>query len=54
MPKRIESLHESLARRLARKEHIGLLKDILGWFDEGGAKKVRDEIRKQVESVRKS
>lgn len=53
MSKRLGTLQERLAGRLTRKEHLELLRDILGWFEEGGAKKVKDEIRKQVEAVRK-
>jgi hypothetical protein len=53
MPKRLETLQDRLAERLTRKEHVSLLKDLLEWFDEGGPKKLKDEIKRQIESVRK-
>jgi hypothetical protein len=53
MSKRIEAMHERLAKRLTAKEHEGLLTDVLEWFDEGGAKKVREEMKKQAQSIRK-
>jgi hypothetical protein len=50
---RMEALQERLAKRLTRREHVTLLKDLLEWFDEGGSKKVKDQIKKQIGSVRK-
>jgi len=52
MSRRIERLYDRLAPRLALKEHVSLLKDVLEWFDEGGAKKVKEEIKKQLPSTR--
>jgi len=52
MSRRVERLYDQLAQRLALKEHASLLKDVLEWFDEGGAKKVKDEVKKQVDSTR--
>jgi predicted transcriptional regulator len=53
MSKKMETLQERIAKRLTRKEHSTLLKELLEWFDEGGAKKVKDEVKRQIESIRK-
>jgi flagellar basal body-associated protein FliL len=52
MSKRNETIHEKLVMRLTRKEHEHLLNDLLEWFEDGGSKKVKDEIKKRIESIR--
>lgn len=52
MSKRIETMQEKLVGRLTRKEHARLLNDLLEWFEDGGSKKVKDEIKKRIESIR--
>jgi len=53
MSRRMEPLQERITKRLTRREHASLLKDLLEWFDEGGSKKVKDEIKRQIELIRK-
>jgi hypothetical protein len=52
MTRKSETMYDRLRQRLTLKEHANLLKDVLDWFDDGGAKKVKDEIGKRMKSIR--